>query len=120
MELKKGYAYIPVADFDKAAKWYKDILGFELVFSDKLYRELHSPSGICIMLIDRRGDVNSHMMYDTGPQAAFGFTVDDIESIHEDFIAKGLNPRKISDYQGKSFGFEDLDGNIIELWEVAK
>jgi catechol 2,3-dioxygenase-like lactoylglutathione lyase family enzyme len=59
MNLLNGYIYIPVSNFDEATEWYKNILGFELVFTDKLYRELRSPSGICIMLIERRDGVNS-------------------------------------------------------------
>ena len=120
MNLLSGYIYIPVSDFDRATEWYKNILGFEPVFSDDLYRELRSSSGIRIMLIERRGGVNSQMIYDTGPQAVYGFAIDDVEKIHEAFTSKGLQPGKISNYQGKSFGFADLDGNIIELWEEKK
>lgn len=120
MELKSGYIYIPVSDFDEATKWYGEILGFALAFSDELYRELRSPSGIRIMLIGRRGGVNSQMIYDTGPQAAYGFTVGNAEDAHNELMLKGLHPDKISHYQGKSFGFADLDGNRIELWEEAR
>ena len=120
MNLINGYVYIPVSNFDMAAAWYKDILGFELVFTDPIYYELCSPSGIRIMLIERRDGVNSHMMYDDSPQASYGFTVDNIEDIHKELTLKGLRPKEISTYQGKSFGFADLDGNVIELWEELK
>ena len=117
MKLLSGYVYIPVSDFDEAAKWYNAILGFELVFIDPLYRELRSPSGIRIILIERRGEINSHMMYDTGAQASYSFSVNDIEGIHSELASKGVKTKKISEYQGKSFSFLDMDGNIIELWE---
>jgi len=121
MNLLSGYIYIPVSNFDKAAEWYKNILGFDLVFTDKLYRELRSPSGLRIILIERRFNVNSHMIYDdTGVQAVYGFTIDNAEAVHKELILKGLQPKKISDYQGKSFGLADLDGNIIEFWEEVK
>jgi len=120
MELINGYVYIPVSNFDKATEWYNDILGFELVFSDPLYRELRSRSGIRIMLIEQRGSINSHMMYDTGAQASYGFSVNDIEKIYSEFISRGVEAKKIGEYQGKSFSFSDLDGNIIELWEEQK
>lgn len=120
MELINGYVYIPVSNFDKAVEWYNYILGFELVFSDSLYRELRSRSGIRVMLIERRGGVNSHMIYDTGTQATFGFSINDIEKIHSELISKGVEVGKIGAYQGKSFSFSDLDGNIIELWEELK
>ena len=117
MELLGGYIYIPVSDFSEAIKWYNDILGFELVFCDPLYRELRSWSGIRVMLIERRGGINSHMMYDTGAQASYGFSVNDIESIHSELISKGVEAKKIGEYQGKPFSFSDPDGNILELWE---
>ena len=117
MELYSGYVYIPVSDFDKATRWYHDVLGFALVVTDPLYRELRSRLGARIMLIERRGGINAHMQYDTGPQAAFGFSVDNIESIHAELASKGVEVKKIVEYQGKSFSFSDLDGNIIELWE---
>jgi len=117
MKLHCGYVYIPVSDFDKATEWYGSVMDFELVFTDPLYRELRSPSGIRVMLIERRSGVNSHMVYDTGPQAAYGFTVSDIEEIQYVLNQKGVTTKNVGEYQDKSFSFTDLDGNVIELWE---
>ena len=115
MDLINGYIYIPVSNFSEATEWYKNILGFELVFTDPLYREFRSSSGIRVMLIERRGGVNSHMMYDTGAQASYGFTVSDIDNIHFELTHKGVETKGIGKYQGKSFSFFDLDGNALEL-----
>jgi predicted enzyme related to lactoylglutathione lyase len=112
-----GYVYLPVSDFDAAAKWYHEVFGFETAFVDPLYRELRSPSGIQVMLIERRGGVNAHMMYGQNEQAAYGFTVRDINFVHAALLDKGVNVKKIIEYQGKSFSFTDPDGNIIEIWE---
>ena len=121
MKLISGYIYIPVSNFDKAAKWYNEILGFEIIFTDPLYYGLRSPSGIHIMLIERRGGINSHMIYhDTGEQAVYGFIVNDAEAARAELVSKNVDVRRLSKYQGKSFGFYDLDGNIIELWEEPK
>jgi len=118
--LGSAYVYVPVSDFDKATAWYGETLGFEPVFSDPLYRELRSPSGIRIMLFERRGGVNSHMMYDAMEQAAYGFTVPDAAEIRSRLISKGVAVGEIVEYQGKSFHFTDPDGNVIELWEERK
>ena len=120
MELLNGYIYIPVSDFKKAAEWYKNILGFVTVFTDPLYYELRTPSGIRVMLIERRDGVNSHMMYDTGAQPAYGFSVPNAEAAYNELISKNVEVGKISLYQGKSFGFYDTDGNKIEIWEEKK
>jgi len=117
MKLTGGYMYIPVSDFDKSADWYRDMLGFQPVFRDPLYRELRAPCGVRVMLIERRGGVNSHMMYDAMAQASFGFTAEGIEDIRSALIANGVAAKEIVEYQGKSFSFADLDGNVLELWE---
>lgn len=117
VNLLNGYVYLPVSDFDAAAKWYHEVFGFEIVFSDPLYRELRSKSGIRLLLIERRDGVNSHMMYGQKEQAAYGFTVREIDLVHSTLFAKGVQVKKIIEYQGKSCSFTDPDGNVIELWE---
>ena len=125
MELINGYCYIPVSDIEKAAEWYKKIFGFKTVNTvnsvnkDPYYYELRSPSGIRILLIEIRG-VNSHLVSNEGPQAAYGFTVKDAEAAYSELLSKNVGVMKIVDNQGKSFEFYDLDGNIIELWEEEK
>jgi catechol-2,3-dioxygenase len=116
VKLLGGYHYIPVSNLYQSSEWYSKHLGFQVVFEDPLYLELKSESGIRIMLITDEGKVRSHMTYSTGPQAAHGFIVSNIESIYQDFIDKGIKVNKMSNYQGLSFGFSDPDGNIIELW----
>ena len=117
MQLINSYLYIPVSSFDKSAEWYQDILGFKLKLSDPLYRDLESESGIRVMLIERRDNINSQMMYDTGAQPSYGFIVKDIEGVRSELISKGVRVTDIGDYQGKSFSFYDPDDNKIELWE---
>ena len=117
VNLLNGYVYLPVSDLDAAAKWYSDIFGFKIILNDPLYYELRSSSAIRIMLIKNNDGVNVHMMYDGIPQAAYGFTVSDIEVVHAYLISKGVEVKKIIEYQGKSFSFTDSDGNVIELWE---
>ena len=117
IKLVSGYVYLPVSDFNAAAEWYHEIFGFETSFSDPLYRELRSPSGIRLLLIERRGSVNAHMMYGQNEQATYGFTVKDIDYTHAILLSKGVKVKKIIAYQGKSFSFTDPDGNVIEIWE---
>lgn len=63
------------------------------------------------------GKVTSHMNYTNGVQATYGFTVaDDIPSLYKQFKEKGIKVGKLTDYQGLSFKFFDLDGNAIEIW----
>ena len=120
MKLINSYLYIPVSDFNRSVEWYQDVLGFKLKLSDPIYRDLKSQSGIRIMLIERRDNINSQMMYDTGAQASYGFKVKNIVNIRSELISKGVRVTEIGDYQGKSFSFFDLDDNKIEIWEEDK
>lgn len=47
------------------------------------------------------------------------FYTDDIESLHKRLSAAGVSVRNISDEgsNGKFFVFEDLDGNLFDVWE---
>ena len=78
---------------------------------------MESQSGIRLMLIERRDNINSQMMYDTGEQASYGFMVNNIENVRSDLISKGVIVTEIGDYQGKSLSFFDPDNNKIEIWE---
>jgi catechol-2,3-dioxygenase len=116
MELTGSYIYIPVSDLQRAAIWYIENLGFKIVKEDSIYLELRSEHGIRIMLIPKENNINSHMNYSNGVQASYGFTVTDLDTIYQQFIEKGIKVGKISNYEGRSFGFHDPDGNVIELW----
>ncbi|WP_186327356.1 VOC family protein [Paenibacillus sp. Y412MC10] len=116
MELLSGYIYIPVTNLERSEAWYAKYLHFETAFEDPLYVEMRSTTGIRIMLIVSEEAVNSQMTYSNGPQAAYGFVVPDIDQARQWLMDHGIEVRRISNYQGKSFGFYDPDGNIIELW----
>ncbi|MGE8205637.1 VOC family protein [Heyndrickxia sp. NPDC080065] len=117
MRITSSYNYIPVTNLQAAAKWYKEHLGFNIVMEDPIFLELRTESGFRIFLIPNNDEnIHSHMNYSNGPQASFGFTVSDLEVVYQQFKDKGIKVGKISNYAGLSFGFEDPDGNRIEIW----
>jgi len=117
MQLLNDYIYVPADDFDKSAEWYADKLGFTEHFRGKLYRELRSPSGIRLLLIERLSGENSHLNYDGMAQPAYGFCVEDIKAVREELTAKGVAVTEIMGYAGLSCKFTDPSGNQIELWQ---
>lgn len=116
MIITSSYHYIPVSNLQQSRDWYTEHLGFRTVKEDPLFLELQTASGVRIMLISNGGNITSHMNYPSGTQAAYGFTVSDIDLVYQEFINKGIKVGKITEYAGKSFGFHDPDGNIIEVW----
>lgn len=116
MKITSSYQYIPVSDLQKAREWYSKLFGFETVIEDSIFMELKTESGVRIMLIPNGYTVTSHMKYPSGTQAAYGFTISNVESVYQQFIDSGIKVGKLTNYAGMSFKFEDPDGNIIELW----
>ena len=114
-----SYIYIPVSDLDKSAEWYEKHLGFKVALKDPLYYELSAENGIRIMLLPNNGEhINSQLKFSDGENPAYGFIVDDINSIREKMLGENVRVAEMFDYNGLSFSFFDLDGNKIELWEV--
>lgn len=113
-----SYIYIPVSDLDKSAEWYEEHLGFRVTLKDPLYYELSTENGIRIMLLPNGEHINSQLNFSDGENPAYGFIVDDIDSIREKLISDNVKVGEMFDYQGRSFSFFDPDGNKIELWEV--
>jgi hypothetical protein len=92
MQINNSYQYIPVSNLQRAAEWFSENLGFKLVVEDPICLELRTESGVRIFLVPNdEGKVTSHMNFSNGVQASYGFTVyDDIPSLYQQFIAKGI------------------------------
>lgn len=115
--LISSYIYIPVSDLEKAADWYRKILDFNVVHRDTLYYDMRTDNGVKIMLIPCENNLTSQMQYSTGQQPAYGFCVDDFDSVREKLEQNHVKIGELFDYFGRSLSFYDLDGNKIEIWE---
>ena len=115
--LISSYIYIPVADLEKAAVWYEENLDFNVIYRDSLYFDIRTDNGVKIMLIPSENNITSQMQYSTGQQPAYGFCVDDFDSIRERLEMNHVKIGEVFDYFGRSLSFFDLDGNKIEIWE---
>lgn len=112
-----SYIYIPVGDLEKAAGWYEKILDFHVIYRDSLYFDMRTDNGVKIMLIPGENNITSQMQYSTGQQPAYGFCVDDFDSIREKLERNHVKIGEVYDYFGRSLSFFDPDGNKIEIWE---
>ena len=115
--LISSYIYIPVGDLDQAAGWYEKNLDFHVIYKDSLYYDMRTDNGVKIMLIPNEKNMTSQMQYSTGQQPAYGFCVDDFDSMKEKLQRNHVKISEVFDYFGRSLSFFDLDGNKIEIWE---
>ena len=115
--LISSYIYIPVNDLEKAASWYEKNLDFKIIYKDSLYFDMRTDNGVKIMLIPSERNITSQMQYSTGEQPAYGFCVDDFDSIKEKLEMNSVKIGEVFDYFGRSLSFFDLYGNKIEIWE---
>lgn len=119
IRLKTAYLTIPVSNFKRSMEWYGEHFGFTVITEDPNYIELQNESGIRILLQENEHKLNSHFVYPNGAlQSSYGFMVEDVESVYQYLIDKGIKVGELFDYQGKSFSFYDPDGNFIEVWST--
>ncbi|ART75421.1 glyoxalase [Sutcliffiella horikoshii] len=116
-----GTTYIPVIDVKASADWYVSKLGAELNYhdQDKAIINLADQSlflvkakeGQTSNFIDVKGQVRFSLTFEVDGQSA-------LESMHHDFINKGIKVGEIENrgHVGRNFVFEDLDGNKFDVW----
>ena len=103
--LISSYIYIPVGDLDQAAGWYEKNLDFHVIYRDSLYYDMRTDNGVKIMLIPNEKNMTSQMQYSTGQQPAYGFCVDDFDSMKEKLQRNNVKIGEVFDYFGRSLSF---------------
>ena len=134
MNLRHHHVGVSVADLDRAKKWYADVLGMTEGFAFEL-----APFGVrgCFMighgtrveLFERQGSGGGIGGQD--PPAALltrgyghvAFETPDIDAAFTEVVARGAaavwDPRQSPEPGVRMAFLADLDGNLIELIEVA-
>jgi catechol 2,3-dioxygenase-like lactoylglutathione lyase family enzyme len=108
---------VPVSDQEQAREFYVDTLGFELLVDNSEREGMHwievAPEGsvISLMLVSWLDPLLPSMY------RVIVFAIDDIQSIHEELVAKGISfdlpPTELSN--GTQAMFRDPDGNALVL-----
>lgn len=99
------YAIKFVADMDKAVKFYRDVLGFQVKFESPGWSEFLT--GETTLALHAASDRNP------AGRVELGFTVGDVEAFYRDFSAKGVvftMPPKKQDFGGLLAQFVDSEG----------
>jgi catechol 2,3-dioxygenase-like lactoylglutathione lyase family enzyme len=115
MDMRIGYVIVGVKDLDKAVAFYRDVMGFELLFSEPSFHFASFQLGGQKFNLAAGSD-ETHGSGDRN--TGIGFVVPDVDAAYEALAAKGvhftLKPDKMP-WGGYMGMFADPDGNIFYL-----
>ncbi|GAA4829713.1 hypothetical protein GCM10023310_03350 [Paenibacillus vulneris] len=117
----KGLAcvYIPTRDVVKAADWYDRMLGMKSSILEPGSHAMLSMPGMGLFLVhtDLESTVNFYKQEGGEPEAAWCFSVKNIEGLYEHLKAHGVQVTKLRDRDdcGINFQFYDPDGNYFDV-----
>lgn len=105
--------FLKVVDYDKAIEWYQNVLGFSVRWRDDNngYAAMEigeTPLTLVRSSAEEIDRAKSHV--------SFNFYTPDIEAAHKHLVGHGLKVDPIGiDTDVQWFGFEDLEGNRLEV-----
>ncbi|WP_051620560.1 VOC family protein [Paenibacillus sp. UNC451MF] len=117
----KGLAcvYIPTRDVVKASEWYYQVLGMKASILEPGSHAMLSMPGMGLFLIhtDHESTVNFYKEEGGEPQAAWCFSVKNIEELYSNLKANNVQVTELNDRDdcGINFQFYDPDGNYFDV-----
>ena len=117
MEGRIGYLIVGVRDLERAVNFYRDVLGFKLIFSEpKFHFARFDVGGMSFSLA--ASDTDGHGGTPGDRHTGIGIAVDDVDAAYEELKAKGvvftMAPAK-QPWGGYMGLFADPDGNEFYL-----
>ncbi|MFS0879634.1 VOC family protein [Metabacillus niabensis] len=117
----QGIAYnvIPVQDIMKSANWFKEHFHFNIRHQTENSVSLFKENRPILHLLHSSDESRAFFTIDNKKKWVITFFTDDIKKLHEKLSSKNVQVSKIS-YEGENgnfFTFEDIDGNIFDVWE---
>jgi hypothetical protein len=115
-ELLSIIPVLPSADLNRDITWYKEKLGFEIYFSDKMYAVLFREN-ICIHLQWHADTPNDPLL----GGSVIRIYVKNITALFDELVSKGTvsqDKMKLNTpWKTNEFGFYDLNNNAIFIME---
>lgn len=112
---------ITVSDVERAAAFYRDVLGLSFLFSPGPNLAFLDADGVRLMLSTPQG------AGEVGSNSILYFSVSDISSVHAALVERGATNERVPELTAKMpdhdlwIGFvRDPDGNVVGLMEEKK
>jgi catechol 2,3-dioxygenase-like lactoylglutathione lyase family enzyme len=104
---------VPVADMDRALRFYRDVLGFDVQFTNG------SPISFAVL---KQGDAELHLSVQPAKAGSLHahLMVDDLDAVHERLqqgAATIRQPPKVQPWGLRDIVIADPDGNTFEIAE---
>ncbi|WP_438432943.1 VOC family protein [Gorillibacterium sp. sgz500922] len=114
-----AYTVVPVTDIKKSADWFGKHFGFQVRHEREGYLSLFRGNRPILDLIQTDHESRAVFQVNGKNRWVITFFTDDIVSLHRDLKASEVKVGSLSDegHYGKFFTFEDLDGNLFDVWE---
>ncbi|AIQ36685.1 VOC family protein [Paenibacillus sp. FSL R5-0345] len=114
-----AYNVIPVEDLEKSAAWFVKHFGFNI--RDRREGNLSLFRDNRPILCLTQSDHDSRAVFEVRDKKRWVITffTNDISTLHQYLVSEDVKAGNISDEgeYGKFFVFEDLDGNLFDVWE---
>jgi predicted enzyme related to lactoylglutathione lyase len=106
-------------DMERAMQFYQDTLGLEVEYATPAWVEFKAEGGT--FALHKRDEAHKDVK-NPGGGGIVGFVVEDIQRVADELRAKNVTVHGDirEEHFGKLLNIEDLDGNIINLFEPAR
>ncbi|SLJ90327.1 MULTISPECIES: VOC family protein [unclassified Paenibacillus] len=114
-----AYNVIPVTNVEQSAAWFVNHFGFNIRQPREGYISLFRDNRPILDLIESDHESRAVFQVKQKKRWVITFFTDDIVKLHTELTASQVRVGKVSDEgkYGKFFTFEDLDGNLFDVWE---
>jgi lactoylglutathione lyase len=125
--LRLTHVRLLVRDFPACFRFYRDALGFEVLWGDEGGRYADFRAGQAIVALYRRdlmaeavGETEKPSEAEVQDRAALIFAVDDVDGTYKNLRTKGVEfvtePVDRPDWGIRTAHFRDPDGNLLEIY----
>ncbi|MGB6836799.1 MAG: VOC family protein [Dehalococcoidia bacterium] len=125
--LRLTHVRLLVKDFAACFRFYRDVLGFEVLWGEEKGRYADFRAGDAIVALYKRGlmaeavgEAEKPSEAEAQDRAALIFAVEDVDATYESLKTKGVTfvtePTDRPDWGIRAAHFRDPDGNLLEIY----